>query len=52
MSYGLWIYSQINVTGPYLWKVNTDSGNGLVLTGNKPLPEPVVTETCVAIEHN
>ena len=26
-----------------LWKVNIGSGNGLVSSGNKPLPEPMLT---------
>ena len=28
----------MNVTGPYWWYVNIGSGNGLVPSGNKPLP--------------
>ena len=31
------------------WSVNIGSGNGLVLSGNKPLPEPVLTEISVAM---
>ena len=34
----------MNVSGPYWWKVNIGSGNGLVPSGNKPLPEPVFTK--------
>ena len=30
-----------------LLMVNIDSGNGLVLSGNKPLPEPVLTQIYV-----
>ena len=30
-------------------EVNIDSGNGLVLSGNKPLPEPMLTQTYVTI---
>ena len=30
-------------------KVNIGSGNGLVPPGNKPLPEPVLTQIYVAI---
>ena len=26
------------------WSVNTDSGNGLVPSGTKPLPEPMLTK--------
>ena len=33
----------------HLTKVNIGSGNGLVSSGTKPLPEPVLTHICVAI---
>ena len=45
----LWICSQMNVTGPYWWWVNIGSGNGLVPSANKPLPEPMLTRISVAI---
>ena len=32
-----------------LLMINIGSGNGLVLSGNKPLPEPVLTQIYVAI---
>ena len=32
-----------------LMLVNIGSGNGLVLSGNKPLPEPMLTQIYVAI---
>ena len=35
------------VTGLKWWKVNIGSGNGLVPSGNKPLPEPVLTQIYV-----
>ena len=31
-------------------QVNIGSGNGLVLSGNKPLPEPILTQISVAIQ--
>ena len=37
------------------WSVNIDSGNGLVPSGNKPLPEPMLTQICchmVSLGHN
>ena len=34
-------------TRPYLWLVNIGSGNGLVPSGNKPLPEPMLTQIYV-----
>ena len=40
---------KINATGPYLRWVNIGSGSGLVPSGNKPLPEPMLTKICVAI---
>ena len=33
-------------TGPYWRKVNIGSGDGLVPSGNKPLPEPMLTKIC------
>ena len=39
---------QMNTAGPYWWEVNIGSVNGLVLSDNKALPEPV-TLTYVAI---
>ena len=33
----------------HLWEVNIGLGNGLVLSGNQPLPEPVLTNIYVAI---
>ena len=32
--------------------VNTGLGKGLVLSGNKPLPEPMLTKIFVAIQHH
>ena len=37
----LWM---VNNAGPHWWKVNIGSGNGLVSSGNKPLPGPMLTE--------
>ena len=31
------------------WQFNIGSGNGLVPSGNKPLPEPMLTKACVDI---
>ena len=38
----------MNATRPYLWEVNIGSGNGLVPSGNKPLPKPMLTQIYVA----
>ena len=38
----------MNATRPYWEKVNIGSGDGLVLLGNKPLPEPMLTQIYVA----
>ena len=35
-------------TRPYWCYINIGSGNGLVLSGNKPLPEPMLTQIYVA----
>ena len=40
----------MNVTGLNLWSVNIGSGNGLVPSGNKPLPEQMLTQISVAIK--
>ena len=39
----------MNATGHYWWLVNIGSGNGLVPSVNKPLPEPVMTKISNAI---
>ena len=43
------IVLKINVTGANCWSVNIGSGNGLMPPGNKPLPEPMLTEFYVAL---
>ena len=48
LRYLLWNCPTMNVTG-HRWSVNIGSGNGLVLSGNKPLPEPVLTKISVTI---
>ena len=45
----LWNCPQLIVTGPHWWWVNIGSGNGLVLSCNKPLSEPVLTQIYVTI---
>ena len=44
-------YSQENATEQLWWRVNIGSGNGLVPSGNKPLPEPMLTQIHVACDH-
>ena len=39
---------QMNATGPSWWWVNIGSTNGLVPSGNKPLPEPMLTQIYAA----
>ena len=44
-----WKCPQMNATRLHWWlvnTVNTGSGNGLVPSGNKPLPEPMLTQIC------
>ena len=45
----LWNCLNMNVTGLHWWSVNIGSGNGLVPSGNKPLPEPRSTQFSVAM---
>ena len=45
----LWNCPNMNVSGPHWWSVNIGSGNGLVPSGNKPLPEPMLTQISVTI---
>ena len=45
----LWNCPRMNDTGLHWWLVNIGSGNGLVLSGNKPLSEPMLTHFSVAI---
>ena len=42
----------LNVTGPNLLEVDIGSGNGLVLLGNKPLLETMLTKIYVTILNN
>ena len=42
-----WNLFQVNATKHLWWYVNIGSGNGLVPSGNKPLPEPMLTQTYV-----
>ena len=48
----LWNSSQENATEPLWWKVNIGSGNGLVPSGNKSLPDPMLTQIYVIIWHH
>ena len=45
----LWNWPNMNVTGLHWLSVNIGLGNGLVPSGNKPLPEPMLTQISVAI---
>ena len=47
--YFLWNCYQVNAKTPHWSPVNIGSGNGLVPSGNKPLPEPMLTKIYVAI---
>ena len=44
LRYPLWNYANINVTGLHWWLVNIGSGNGLALSGSKPLPDPMLAQ--------
>ena len=47
----MWTCSQVNITEPHKWKVNIGSGIGFVPSGNKPLPEPMLTQIYVTISN-
>ena len=42
------MYLQFAIYQRYWWYVNIDSGNGLVPSDNKPLPDPNLTQSYVA----
>ena len=42
----------LNANRRYWWEVNIGSGNGLVPSGTKPLPEPMLAHIYVIIGHN
>ena len=42
----------MDFTGSYWWWINVGSGNGLVPLGNKPLPEPMLTQIFVTTSHH
>ena len=48
----LWNCPDMNVIGLPWWWVSISSGNVLVPSGNKPLPEPMLTQISVAIWHH
>ena len=49
LRYLLWNCTNMHVTGLHWWSVKIGSGNGLVPSGNKPLPERMLTQIYVAI---
>ena len=49
LKYFLWNCHQVKAKTPHWSLVNIGSGNGLVPSGNKPLPEPMLTKIYVAI---
>ena len=40
----MWNCPHVNATKYHLWWANIGSGHGLVPSGNKPLPEPMLNE--------
>ena len=51
LEYFLWNCPLVNTTSPHWWLVNIGSGNGLVPSGNKPLPEPMLIQIFSLIQH-
>ena len=45
----LWNCPDMYVTGLHWWSVDIGSGNGLMPSGNKSLPEPMLTQISVTI---
>ena len=45
------IWMSVDFTDEW-WSVNIGTGNGLVLSGNKPLPEPMLTQISDAIRRH
>ena len=48
----MWNCPQVNATRPHWQLLNIGSGNGLVPSGNKPLPEPMLIQIYVTIWHH
>ena len=48
----LWNYHPVDAIKPHWLLVNIASDDSLVLSGNKPLPEPMLTQTCVTLWHH
>ena len=44
LQYYQWNHTLYEFTGPYWWYINIASGDGLVPSGNKPLPEALLTK--------
>ena len=51
LGHSVWNCSPLNATEPHWWYVMTGSGNGLMPSGSKPLPEPLLTKIYVALCH-
>ena len=39
-----WNWPELSAKEPHWWQVNSGSGNGLLLSDNKPLPKPVLVQ--------
>ena len=49
LRYLQWNCPHMNANWPYWWYVNIGSGNGLLLSGRKPLPGPLLTPISVTV---
>ena len=49
LEYFLWNFHLMNATRHHWWLFNIGSGNGLMLSSNTPLPEPMLTKFFDAI---
>ena len=52
LEYFLWNCPRVNATRPHLCLVRTDSGNGLVPSGTKSFPEPMLSKIYITICHH
>ena len=50
--FGILNISTVNSMGAHLWQVKISSGNGLVLSGHRPSPEPMLTKVICQISRS
>ena len=48
----LWYYPQVNMTWLHHWWVNIGLGYDLMSSGNKPLPQPMLSKICMLLSRS